>query len=255
MTDAIDRYMCLLVKQIGYKETGKNITKYGKFFDTPAKDGGGWQYFNTRKQGAQWCSLINHYCMYICYGSSVLRKVLNEPSAKNNCGAGVSYLWDYMKAKGLAWKASDKTRLPQKGDFIFFNNLSHVGTVESLIGSIVHTIEGNKGDCCKRQSYNISNKTIYGYARPNWDAVKEVKVDIEMPELRYGMKGEEVKTVQRILHMIGYKKADGKIIGVDGVFGDNTRECVMKFQKDHGISQDGAVGKKTWSSLLSGTKY
>lgn len=253
MNNAIYRFLYILGRQVGYKETGKNITKYGKFFDTPAKDGGGWQYFNTHKQGSDWCAELPHYCAYICFGAETTRKLFNEPEPKNNCGAGVKYLWNYMNKKGWAWR--DKKKLPQEGDLIFFNNLGHVGTVE-YCDSRVYTIEGNKSDgTCKRCSYSLTNQSIYGYARPNWDAVKEVTVDVGMTELRYGMKGEEVKTVQRILHMLGYKKENGKLLGVDGVFGDNTLFCVKAFQKDHGIGQDGAVGAKTWPALLKGISY
>ena len=42
----------LAQSQIGYKESGTNITKYATYFDTTA-----WQFLNTKKQGAEWCSL------------------------------------------------------------------------------------------------------------------------------------------------------------------------------------------------------
>ena len=65
----VDKFMAEVIKQVGYKETGTNITKYGKFFDTPKADGGAWRYFNTHKQGAEWCSLMPHYCLYILFGA------------------------------------------------------------------------------------------------------------------------------------------------------------------------------------------
>ena len=37
---------------------------------------------------------------------------------------------------------------------------------------------------------------------------------------------------------------------VDGDFGPNTEKAVRAFQKAKGLTQDGIVGKDTWSSLL-----
>lgn len=41
-----DEFIKLSQSQVGYAETGSNITKYSKYFDTTA-----WQWFNTKKQG------------------------------------------------------------------------------------------------------------------------------------------------------------------------------------------------------------
>lgn len=37
---------------------------------------------------------------------------------------------------------------------------------------------------------------------------------------------------------------------LDGNFGGHTEEVVKKFQRDHGLKDDGVVGSKTWSLLL-----
>ena len=59
-----------------------------------------------------------------------------------------------------------------------------------------------------------------------------------MTTLRKGSKGEEVKTLQRLLGL-----------AVDGVFGMYTEKAVKEFQLKHGLAADGVVGTKTWEAL------
>lgn len=65
-----------------------------------------------------------------------------------------------------------------------------------------------------------------------------------MQTLKQGSKGEEVKTLQRLLNE---KKNYG--IAVDGIFGIATKTAVENFQFAEGLSVDGIVGPKTWAAL------
>ncbi len=56
--------------------------------------------------------------------------------------------------------------------------------------------------------------------------------------LKKGNRGESVKTLQTILHLMP-----------DGIFGPLTEEAVKEFQKAKGLKVDGIVGKATWSML------
>ncbi len=56
--------------------------------------------------------------------------------------------------------------------------------------------------------------------------------------LRKGSKGDDVKQLQRALHL--YE---------DGIFGPLTEEAVKQFQKKYGLVADGIVGSKTWDAL------
>lgn len=77
-------------------------------------------------------------------------------------------------------------------------------------------------------------------------------VNIELTVLRNGSKGEQVKTLQRILNALGYKGKNGKTLTVDGIFGTNCEYAVKAFQKAKGLSADGIVGTNTWNALLKG---
>lgn len=163
------------ISQIGYTETGKNHTKYAEFFDTKA-----WQYFNTKKQGSAWCSIFLHWLVYQLSDQKICRSFFCEPSPSKNCGAGVKYLYEYMK------KHSKKIFEAEPGDIIFLNDFAHVGLIEKKDSKKIYTIEGNSGDRVKRHSYSLTSKKISSVASGVWPKteketskhVKEEKVII-----------------------------------------------------------------------------
>lgn len=80
------------------------------------------------------------------------------------------------------------------------------------------------------------------------DQIEEDKtVMIELDTLKKGSKGEQVKTLQRLLKALGYSVG---LSGIDGDFGKKTEAAVIKFQTKEKLSADGVVGIKTWEALL-----
>ena len=73
----------------------------------------------------------------------------------------------------------------------------------------------------------------------------EQTVKVELNVLKKGSKGEQVKTLQRLLNAMGYNCG-----AVDGSFGSGTESAVKKYQKAYGLSADGIVGQASWDSLL-----
>lgn len=68
-----------------------------------------------------------------------------------------------------------------------------------------------------------------------------------MRTLRYGDTGADVKTLQTALN------GRGASLAVDGDFGAQTRDAVLKFQRLNGLEDDGIVGEKTWAALTADT--
>ena len=66
------------------------------------------------------------------------------------------------------------------------------------------------------------------------------------PTLKRGSKGQYVTLAQTELINKGYSCGS---FGADGEFGAATEKAVKAFQKDHGLSVDGIIGKQTWSAL------
>lgn len=59
-----------------------------------------------------------------------------------------------------------------------------------------------------------------------------------MKTLKKGDRGNEVKEVQKLLHL-----------QADGIFGQLTEDAVKRFQIDNGLVADGIVGINTWREL------
>ena len=57
--------------------------------------------------------------------------------------------------------------------------------------------------------------------------------------IQVGSQGTYVRIAQRRLGVTD-----------DGVFGNGTKEATIKFQKDHGLAQDGVIGPATWKVLM-----
>lgn len=88
---------------------------------------------------------------------------------------------------------------------------------------------------CNRQGF--SNQRVDGIAGPN--TLKGC------PMLQWGVKGNITKLLQERLVEFGYNPN-----GIDGKYGNGTRNAVVKFQRDKGLASDGIVGSNTWRKLL-----
>lgn len=179
----------LASRQVGYKETGNNHTKYAAYFDDPK---GAWQWFNTKKQGAEWCAIL--ICWLFCQneimGPKKARTFLGCPEPKYNYAASAPKLYEYLNKKGYHVKT------PKAGDIIFFNNKKHVGIIYKVDSSKVYTIEGNKSNAVKRSSYGLTSKSIYGYMRPAY-SVEETE---KPKENTTGSKVATSKVIDDIAH-------------------------------------------------------
>lgn len=147
------------------------------------------------------------------------------------------------KDKGTI-KSIDKTKACQvfvrkKGT----NVMGHIGWYDGH-GYVIE-MKSSKANCVK--SKIDSRWTDWGI--PTFvEYVTEKEVcNVELDVLRKGDKGNEVKTVQRLLKAMGYSVG---LSGADGDFGKNTEKAVIKFQTKNKITADGIVGQATWEKLL-----
>jgi g-D-glutamyl-meso-diaminopimelate peptidase len=65
-----------------------------------------------------------------------------------------------------------------------------------------------------------------------------------METLTLGSTGPNVRLIQSLFRRIGYYTGL-----VDGVFGPQTRQAVIAFQRNNGLVADGVVGPATWNAL------
>lgn len=221
-----------------------NYTKYAKEMDDL-------NVYNGKKQGYAWCNIFIDWCFMQSVGKDRALELLIGWSA------GCTQDWYWFKSKGQI------VTTPQRGDLIFFKNLSHIGLVEKVEGDTIYTIEGNTSDKAElitnggqvaKKSYHIKSSYIYGYVRPKYNTttqnepVKNVSNEIIYLTIKKGSKGNLVCLAQQKLIQKGYKLPK---FGADGYFGDETEKAVRELQKDTGLVVDGIIGPKTWSILNS----
>ena len=70
-----------------------------------------------------------------------------------------------------------------------------------------------------------------------------------LPLLRYGDKGECVRSAQLLLIGRGYSCGS---CGADGEIGQDTYNAIIAFQRASGLQQDGIIGAQTWARLIGG---
>lgn len=150
-----------------------NYTIFWKYFDEKWTD-----FFNTKKQGSEWCDGFNDFCHVMASlktGGTVddARAVLCQP--KKSAGAGCYYSVQYYRSAGRY------SSTPQVGDQIFFSDSDgdpcHTGIVYAVDATYVYTIEGNtsgasgvvsNGGGVAMKSYRRNYSRIHGYGHPKY---------------------------------------------------------------------------------------
>ena len=244
---------------------GANWTKYAEYLDSYAG------FYNGPKNGYAWCDVFVDYLFVKTFGVEKGRKAICQPL--NSAGAGCLYSAQYYKDAGR-WRTT-----PEPGDQIFFSyssgEVSHTGIVEQVNGDTVTTIEGNTSDSVGRRYYNIGDKKIVGYGRPDWSAVtdwvvvehgnivnssewaKEEEKPVEVvkpkenhdwapPFLKYAPDDyyEAVKLLQASLNVHNFDS--GK---ADGYFGPKTVAAVNRAKRYYVLECDGKCDAALWEKL------
>lgn len=118
-------------------------------------------------------------------------------------------------------------------------------------------IAQNMGDAARDKIRQIAvNNKLYTYVEPKSLTPTWVHVDTRnrtpacstggYPLVKYGSKGVYVATLQDALNFLGYNAGT-----IDGIFGNNTKNAVIRFQRANNLTQDGIVGCNTWRKLTS----
>jgi len=117
-----------------------------------------WSWFGFDSR-VEWCACFVSWCAEQCgyLDAGIIPKF-------SLCSDGVTWFQS-------AGQWQDASYTPNPGDIIFFDwggdgSCDHVGMVEYAENGVVHTIEGNSGDSCRRQSYPIGSSVIVGYGTP-----------------------------------------------------------------------------------------
>lgn len=144
------------------------------------------------------------------------------------------------------FRAYDSMEDGVKGYFDFINtkryaNLKNATTPREYLEFI------KRDGYATSSSYVNSNMNVisrHDLERFDWESVEKGNpYQLTKRSLTTGSKGESVKWLQYELN------EHGANLTIDGVFGKQTKLAVLLFQKDHGLTQDGIAGPKTFAAL------
>lgn len=108
-------------------------------------------------------------------------------------------------------------------------------------------IDGYYGSNTKKalvKGLQIELNNQYG-AGLSIDGIFGAKTKSACPIVRKGAKGNITWLIQAMLYCRGYNTN-----GIDGVYGDGTKNAVYNFQKNNGLIADGICGKNTFEKLF-----
>ena len=153
--------------QVGYREgsldgTISGSNNYTKYNVDLYKIDGSYCY--------AWCQSFIAWCAKQAgVSSSVIKRT-----------AGTIDAMDFFKSQQV-WQGNSYT--PQSGDIIYFRSSSsnsgyHVGIVESVSGSTIHTIEGNYSNKVARHSVSVGASSIVGYGVPNYEGLPSTVLSV-----------------------------------------------------------------------------
>lgn len=228
--------------ELDYTENANNVTKYGVWAGNPT---------------AEWCAEFLCWCVH--QTDTAHRVKMLDKQFPNYTGNNTGRDWyltqgRYVARRGIVrnwgtqwFRGSDEpmrpnSYVPQPGDWVFFSNASswdttHVAMVEYCAydadGKVqVHVIEGNSPfsavkDAVVRNAYPIDYWAILGYGTVN---------DVADIVMRFGNKGEKVKTLQQNLALVGLFPEGQK---VTGQYGAITETCVKAIQRRLGAQETG----------------
>ena len=140
--------------------------------------------------------------------------------------------------------------IPDKPCMVFVQGkkkIDHIGWYDGA--GRVYEMRSSKMNC-RHDAIDLKRWTYYGipdFVDYSDQEPEEKTVMIELDVLRKGSKGEQVKTLQRLLKALGYSIG---LSGIDGDYGKKTEQAVVKFQSKERLKADGIVGQKTWEALL-----
>jgi len=100
----------LALSQVGYHETGNNVTKYAAELDQIKG------FYNGPKNGYAWCDVFVDWCFVKSYGVVGAKELLCQPD--NSAGAGCLFSANYFKNKGQFFKLAEPLMKTDYGKYL-----------------------------------------------------------------------------------------------------------------------------------------
>ena len=159
----IARLIETAVGELGYTESSTSTGRWNKYandFDTKP----GWtEWFNTKKNGADWCTIFHDWCYVKTFGFNKAVQMLFNQDPYSSLRAGCAYL-ERLYSRNGRWGST-----PKVGAQVVFG-VDHTGIVIAIRAGYVYTIEGNWTSSVKARKHDINSTDISGYGYPLFDS-------------------------------------------------------------------------------------
>lgn len=192
-----------------------------------------------------------HDCVGLIKGYRWCDTPDSEPAYKSVQDVAVSGLYMSCPESG-----SIDTMPDIPGVCVFMRDMSHVGVY--IGGGYVVEATGHARGVVKTK---LAGRGWGLWGKPRWISYEAAATSAQpaqtasaptvtgLPLLRYGDKGECVRSAQLLLIGRGYSCG---WCGADGEIGQDTCNAVIAYQRACGLQQDGIIGAQTWARLIGG---
>ena len=126
------------------------------------------------------------------------------------------------------------------------------GILSQHYAGVAFDVGQNLSESSRNYMRNLAKASGYWrYVEPAADTPRWVHFDNRWiasgyPLTQFGSRGVYVLIAQDALNTLGLGTG-----GLDGIFVRRTKEAVITFQGNNGLSQDGQIGNITWNSLMT----
>ena len=212
--------------------------------------------------------------------SSEIYPTWPESAIRANIYAQISFALnriytEYYRVRGYSFDITNSTAIDQS--FVYgrdiFENISQIvddifnsyiqrqGNIEPLFAQYCDGVEvqcnglSQWGTVTLAEQGLLPYQILQYYYGDNINIVTNVPVEgisgsAPLVPLRYGFSGPDVQRIQVRLNRISNNyPAIPKIYPVDGVFGRETENAVIEFQRIFNLATDGIVGNDTWYKI------
>jgi uncharacterized protein (TIGR02594 family) len=187
-----------------------------------------------RHDETAWCGLTAAFCMAVAG--------IRPPFDLANSTGDQDLCWMWAQSwKKWAHGGGKIIGSPVPGCVVVMTRSGggHVTFFEEMDGGLYRCRGGNQSDCVCVQSYDPDDVIALVWPVKGGD-VPQIPVE-DRPMLERGDDGPHVVDLQSML-----PRFTGEI---DGDFGPETEENVLRYQQSRGLEVDGIVGEETWQAL------
>ena len=194
----VDRFIEIAKAEVGVVEEKYNKVKYNEWYYGRKVSA------SSDESGSYaWCAVFISWCAYM---AGIPEGVIPKFAL---CNDGRTF-----------YKAVDRydtdISTVKKGDIVFINwsggtKLQHVGIVVEVNDSTITTVEGNRSNAVRLETYNIGDKRLIGFAHPDFDSLDpkdEPSEDTETVVLKKSVLEKIIEYIINILKILIGKDID-----------------------------------------------